>query len=179
MLGFAGGGMMAPLRAMGGEHVVSACDLAGEGHEIYQSLATGWGGEVRFDQMEATRWMRGQRRKFDALVEDLSVPVEGDVVKPEVSWRVLPRLMEQKLQPTGVSVMNLLPTPDVTWGEMIEACRWSGRPGVIVEFGQYFNRILIQGEAVGEARSAGAMLRKALCGIGSRTAVRISVKRAP
>jgi hypothetical protein len=179
ILGFAGGGMMAPLRAMGGDHEVSACDLAAEGHEIYESLAAGWGGEVAFHRDDAARWLRRQRRRFDALVEDLSVPVDGDVVKPEVSWMELPRLMERKLQPAGVSVMNLLPTPDVSWGEMIEACRWSGQPGVIVEFGAFFNRILIQGTALGEARPAGTMLRKALREIGSRTAARIKVKRVP
>lgn len=179
MLGFAGGGMMAPLRAMGGDHEVRACDLADEGHALYRSRAAGWGGAVAFAREDARRWLRRQRRPFDALVEDLSVPTDGDVVKPAVSWTDLPRVMEQKLSPAGVSVMNLLPTPDVSWGEMIEACRWSTRPAVIVEFGAFFNRVMIQGEAVGEARPSGAMLRKALRGIGSRTAARISVKRVP
>ena len=179
MLGFAGGGMMAPLRAMGGEHQVSACDLSGEGHKLYQSLASDWGGDLAFDQQEAARWLRRQRRKFDALVEDLSVPVDGDVVKPAVSWTGLPRIMEKKLRSSGVSVMNLLPTPGVTWGKMIEACRWGDRPGVVVEFGQYFNRVLIQGAAVGNPRDAGALLREALRGIESRIAGRIAVKRIP
>lgn len=179
MLGFAGGGMMAPLRAMGGEHVVRACDLAEEGHEIYESMAAGWGGEVAFEREDAVRWLRRQRRKFDALVEDLSVPVDGDVVKPGVSWEALPGVMQRKLRATGVSVMNLLPTPGVSWSEMFAACRWEGKPGVIVEFGHYYNRVLIQGEAVGTAREAGQRLRIALRRIRSRNAARISVKRIP
>lgn len=176
MLGFAGGGMMAPLRKMGGEHEVSAVDLDDAGHRIYSGIVGAWGGELDFAQADAVHWLRGQGRKFDAIVEDLSVPTDGDVVKPEVSWQVLPGVMRRKVKARGLTVMNLLPTPGVKWDEMMEACRRDDVPGCVVEFREYYNRVLIQGEAIEEARVTGRRLRKSLRGIGSKIAERMSVR---
>ncbi len=176
MLGFAGGGMMGPLRKMGGGHAVGAVDLDDAGFQIYSGIVDEWGGELEFTKADAVKWLRGQRHKFDAIVEDLSVPTDGDVVKPEVSWQVLPEVMRRKVKAGGLTVMNLLPTPGVKWDEMMEACRRSDVPGCVVEFGEYYNRVLIQGEMVKEARVTGGKLRKALRGIGSKIAERMSVR---
>jgi len=176
MLGFAGGGMMAPLRKMGGAHAVSTVDLDDAGFRIYSGIVDEWGEELEFAQGDAVRWLRGQRRKYDAIVEDLSVPTDGDVVKPEVSWQVLPAVMRRKLKARGLSVMNLLPTPGVRWDEMMDACLRDDVPRCVVEFGEYYNRVLIQGQTVEEARVIGAKLRKSLRGIGSRIAEHISVR---
>jgi len=40
--------------------------------------------------------------------------------------------------------MNLLPTPGVTWDEMMNACWRDDVPGCVVEFGEYYSRVLIQ-----------------------------------
>jgi hypothetical protein len=176
MLGFAGGGMMAPLRKMGGEHAVSAVDLDDAGHRLYSGIVGDWGGALEFTRADAVKWLRGQRRKFDAIVEDLSVPTDGDVVKPEVSWQVLPGVMRRKVKAGGLTVMNLLPTPGVTWDEMMIACRRDDVPGCVVAFGEYYNRVLIQGKMVEETRVTGGKLRKALRGMGSQIAEGMTVR---
>lgn len=176
MLGFAGGGMMAPLREMGGAHSLSAVDLDDAGYRIYDGVVDEWGGELEFNQADAVQWLQRQRRKFDAIVEDLSVPTDGDVVKPEVSWRGLPGVMRRKVKARGLTVMNLLPTPGVKWGTMMEACRREDVRGCVVEFREYYNRVLIQGAAVEAARVTGAKLRNALRGIGSKIAERMAVR---
>ncbi|NNM29736.1 MAG: hypothetical protein HKO57_09440, partial [Akkermansiaceae bacterium] len=149
MLGFAGGGMVAPLRKAGARHPVHAVDLCADGHRLYRGLAKSWGGAVRFEQDDAVRWLRRQRAKFAAIVEDLSVPQAGDVVKPEASWRQLPGMMGRKLHPDGVVVANLLPTPGITWGGMIAEARLPGLPAVIIGLDGYHNRVLLQGRAAG------------------------------
>ena len=63
--------MMAPLRAMGGAHAMSAVDLDDAGYGIYSGVVDDWGGELEFEKADAVKWLRGQRRKFDAIVEDL------------------------------------------------------------------------------------------------------------
>jgi hypothetical protein len=74
MLGFAGGGMMAPLRKMGGEHAVSAVDLDDAGHRLYSGIVGDWGGELEFTRGDAVKWLRGQRRKVKARGADGDEP---------------------------------------------------------------------------------------------------------
>ena len=45
-----------------------------------------------------------------------------------------------------------------------------------LQIGEYYNRVLIQGKTVEEARVTGRKLRKALRGIGSKIAERITVR---
>ncbi len=104
ILGFAGGGMIAPLRAMGGGHKLSGVDLDRAGYDLFCDLSAEWKGEVRFAQADAVEWLRSQRGKFDLLLEDLSVGRDGDVFKPDVSIDTLPRLIQSKLKPGGVAV---------------------------------------------------------------------------
>ena len=165
MLGFAGGGMVGAMRAIGCEQEVEGVDLWVEGFEVFREVAADWSGAVRFHPEDAVAWMRRQRTLFDVIVEDLSVPLEGDVVKPEVSWVDLPPLMGRKLKKSGVVISNLLPTPGISWENLIAASRVG--PGVVVEFESYYNRVLIQGSDVGGARSCGYRLRKLMCLLGS------------
>lgn len=175
LLGFAGGGMLAPLRALGGEQAIEAVDLDPSGYQLYREVVGAWGGTVRFTEGEAARWLRSRRRRFDTLVEDLSVPVEGDVVKPAVSWEELPELMVRRLQAGGLIVSNLLPTPGIGFAEM--ECR-VGRlaPACVVELDRFHNRILLQGRPVGSARETGRRLRGALRRLGSRLAEQVAVR---
>lgn len=175
MLGFAGGGMVAPLRKLGGTHALHGVDLESEGYRLYRSVAAEWGGEVVFAKEDALAWLRRERRRFDAIVEDLSMPQEGDVVKPEVSWEALPKLMARRLRGGGVVITNLLPTPGMSWASLIAACRVG--PGVVVGLAHYHNRVLIQGSQVGGARRAGARMREALQEIGSGMAKGLTVRQ--
>lgn len=175
VLGFAAGGLVAPLRMLGGNHQVRGVDLSLDGFRVFRAAALEWAGDVTVEEAEAAAWLRRQRRRFDAIVEDLSVPQDGDVVKPEVSWRVLPAALRAKLAPGGVVITNLLPTPGMSWRALIAACRTG--PGVAVGLDGFHNRILIQGRGMGEAREAGCRLRAALVRLGSRMADGLAVRR--
>jgi len=165
LLGFAAGGMVGAMRAIGCEQEVEGVDLWVEGFEVFRKIAADWSGAVRFHPEDAVAWMRRQRPLFDVIVEDLSVPLEGDVVKPGASWIDLPPLMRKRVKKSGVVISNLLPTPGISWDDLIAASRVG--PGVVVEFESYYNRILIQGSGVGGARSCGYRLRKLMRLLGS------------
>lgn len=165
MLGFSGGGMVGAMRALGCDQEIAGVDLWSEGFSLFQRVAADWCGSIRFYEEDAVRWLRRQRILYDVIVEDLSVPKDGDIVKPEVSLSLLPALMRKKLIPGGVIISNLLPTPGYSWPRMIAAAR-TGR-GVVVEFESYHNRILIQGSQLGEARAVGRHLRRIMRRFGS------------
>lgn len=177
ILGFAGGGVIAPLRALGGGHRLSGVDLDRAGYELFCDLSAGWMGAVQFAQSDAVKWLHSQRGKFDLLLEDLSVGRNGDVFKPDVSIDTLPRLIQSKLKPSGVTVFNLLPGDDRTWAEMTaKVCAPFGF-GVQVLFESYYNRVLVLGnEALPPAREVSRLLRAELTAIGSEMAADISVR---
>ena len=174
MLGFAGGGMVGAMRAIGCEQEVAAVDLWTKGFDIFREVAADWSGAVHFHAEDAVAWMRRQRMLFDVIVEDLSVPRDGDVVKPEASWIDLPPLIRRKVKKSGVVITNLLPTPGISWEKLVSAARVG--PGVVVEFESYYNRVLIQGHGVGQARSSGDRLRKMMRLMGSDLAGGIRVR---
>ena len=134
-------------------------------------------GAVQFAQSDAVEWLHSQRGKFDLLLEDLSVGRNGDVFKPDVSIDTLPRLIQSKLKPSGVTVFNLLPGDDRTWAEMTaKVCAPFGF-GVQVLFESYYNRVLVLGnEALPPAREVSRLLRAELTAIGSEMAADISVR---
>ena len=57
LLGFAGGGIVAPLRAMGFPHAIEAVDLDPTGEKLFRELARHWAGEVRVARMDALEWL--------------------------------------------------------------------------------------------------------------------------
>ncbi len=177
ILGFAGGGMIAPLRAMGGGHKLSGVDLDRAGYDLFCDLSAEWKGEVRFAQADAVEWLRSQRGKFDLLLEDLSVGRDGDVFKPDVSIDTLPRLIQSKLKPGGVAVFNLLPPDDRSWAEMTaKVCAPFGF-GLQVLFESYYNRLVVLGnEPLAATREVSRRLREPLVSIDSEMASDISVR---
>lgn len=174
LLGFAAGGMIAPLRRFASEHVVSGVDLSDRGYQLFCEVASGWRGSVSFERADALAWIRSREQQFDAVVEDLSVSRANDIVKPAVCWGDLPAAIYSKLAPRGLSVVNLLPTPGITWNDLIASC--SVARGVLVQFEHFHNRILITGAMVGDARTAGRNLRATLRILGSETADSIEVR---
>jgi spermidine synthase len=177
ILGFAGGGMVAPLRAMGGDHKLSGVDLDGAGHELFCDLSNEWKGEVQFAQSDAIEWLRAERGKFDLLMEDLSVGRDGDVFKPDVSIDTLPKLIQSKLKPSGVAVFNLLPADDRTWAEMTaKVCEPFGF-GVQVLFESFYNRVVVLGNTpLPPTHEVSKSLRAELDWIDSEMATDISVR---
>ena len=176
ILGFAGGGMMAPLRRLGFLGPVVAVDLDCESHGLFVEHCGLWAGLVEFHHGDAVEWLRSQRSEFGVLVEDLSIPSAGDVFKPEVSWKVLPRLMGDRLVPGGVAILNQLPCGDGTWPQTWEGLELRVGPVLTVRLDDFENRIVVAGSALGSARALGAQLREALRRLGSKQADRFQIR---
>lgn len=176
LLGFAAGGILAPLRAMGWGGTVDAVDLDAWGERLFRSLSSDWCGPVRFRRREAAAWLAARGDRFDAIIEDLSVPAGGGVVKPAVSYTRLPALIRARLAPAGVAVVNTLPLGGMGWDEQIRRLAGSHREVRVVLFDEYENRVLVLGARLPCARTLSARLRRALRAIGSAQADRLSVR---
>lgn len=162
MLGFAGGGMVAPMRAMGCDHPLQCVDLSDEAEPIFRELSSDWAGEVTLDIEYAEHWLLRRRGKYDVIIEDLSVPSPIGTVKPYVSFDALPAMIHKRLKRTGVAVTNLLPLPGTSW-EAIEAqVAAPYRCAFAIELDEYENRVLIAGDDLPDARAVGGQIRSAL-----------------
>ena len=93
VLGFAGGGIMAPLQALGVETAIDSVDLDQAAYSLFRKHCPEWIDRVNWQQGDAVAWLRQQPAKFDLLMDDLSVPGDGDVIKPLITWEVLPGLI--------------------------------------------------------------------------------------
>ena len=176
VLGFAGGGMQAPLCALGVAAKVDAVDLDRASYDLFRKHCPAWIPRVNWRQADAVEWLCAQEKNFDLLVEDLSVPSGGDVFKPSITWEVLPELIRDRLVPGGIAVFNLMPPPSGIWIRELEWMAGLSAMARLVSFDDFTNRILITGDALPPARALGALLRSALRGIRSRQAERIHVR---
>lgn len=177
MLGFAAGGVMAPLRGLGWDGVVRAVDLSREGEALFRDLCGPWCGDVRLETAEASSWLRRRpRARFDVILEDLSVPGGEGVTKPPVSLETLPRLIARHLAPGGLAVTNLLPVPGMSWESCFESLVHPFRSALILEFDQWENRLLLRGPGLSDARVASRRLRRALTQLDSDQVHRFRVR---
>ena len=178
LLGFAGGGMLAPLAAMGFQQEVAACDLDARAYGIFRRQCPQWVTQVRWERADALAWLRRQRRRFALIVDDLSRPLGGDVTKPDICWRGggLVEAIRDRLQPDGWAVLNLLPPlPTRPWRADVRQLAALFPATRIIALDDFENRILIGGRALPSAREMGRRLRRCLDGIRSRQARRFSV----
>lgn len=176
MLGFAGGGTIAPLRALGCHSPVFAADLDVDAVPLFREVAGNWAGEVSVDCAEATAWLLGQRRHFGVIIDDLSIQVPGDVVKPDVSLHVLPALFRKRLVHCGIGLFNLIPSPGSPLAAQVREVSKHFIEARLVRFAEYSNGLLIVGDELLEPRSMGAMLKFHLEHMGSKMAGRFHVR---
>jgi spermidine synthase len=176
MLGFAGGGMIAPLRAMGYPHGIDAVDLSIKGEPLFRELSQEWAGAVRVATAEAASWLRSRRTPYDVIVEDLSTESPVGVVKPYVTFDVLPDLIRRRLHPGGLAVTNLLPLPGTPWNALMARVALPHARSVVVHLEEYENRFVLAGDTLPSARGVSARLRDALGRIGSDQARKIFVR---
>lgn len=179
LLGFAGGGVVAPLRALGVRGTVDAVDLSTRWESLFRELTGEWSGPVRLSKAEASEWLRRRRSGFDVVLEDLSEHRSSGVTKPWVSVGVLPPLIRERLRPGGVAAVNLLPWPEVSWKALIHAVRKPFPSALLVSFAEWENRVLILGNRLPPGREASRSLRSSLRRIGSSLADGMSVRSLP
>ncbi len=175
VLGFAGGGVVAPLRAMGFGTPLTAVDLSLRGERLFRELSGSWVGRVDVIRSDAASWLIRRRTRYDLILEDLSVPSTDEAVKPVISLDTLPELMQQRLRPRGIAVTNVLPVPGSPWRPVLEHLAAPFQRAHVVHLDDYVNRILLAG-ALPAAAAVSRALREALARIGSLQAGRLSVR---
>ncbi len=176
LLGFAGGGMVAPLRAMGGDQTIDAVDLDDRGHDVFREHAAEYAGSVRFHHADAAAWLSAATDSYELIVDDLSIPTEDDVVKPEISRTTLPALIRRRLAVGGSVVTNVLSEAGRTWAEVTGPVI-AGYPkahAVVLE--EFANRIVLAGDYGRDARGLSRDLRRVLRRIGSSQAEAMRVE---
>ena len=179
ILGFAGGGIMAPLHALGVETVIDSVDLEQVGYNLFRQHCPEWIDRVNWQQGDAVAWLRQQAPKFGLLVDDLSVSSDGDVVKPSICWKVVPRLIARRLGPGGFAVFNLLLRPKGKWSPDVEKIAGLFNTARIINLDEFENRILVTGDALPSSREIGRHLRIILKTLRSRQAGRFQVQTIP
>jgi spermidine synthase len=177
VLGFASGGMMAPLRSLGVTTPIETCDLDGESYAMFCQNCPSWNQQVRWRQQDAVSWLRQRRGLFDLLMDDLSVSDGNDVFKPRVSWFELPGLLRTRLRPDGWAVFNLMPPAHGRWHpELQQMLRAMGKRSMrMVRLDEFENRILVLGLALPSTGEFSYQLRKHLKTLKSRQSNRFQV----
>ncbi len=176
LLGFAGGGLIAPLRAMGYGHPIEAVDLTRAGEAIFRELSGPWAGQVRLTRAEASRWLRRQKKRYDFILEDLSCDGDDGVTKPRVSLDVLPRLMRTRLRPGGVALFNLLPVAGRSWRDLIAQVSAPFAHARVVVLDDWENRLVLAGRQLQSSAWISRRIKHALRIIGSSEADGVCVR---
>jgi len=176
MLGFAGGGVVAPLRAMGYDAPVRAVVLARAGEALFRELSSAWCGPVELAHADAAGWLRSASGRWDAILEDLSVPSPAGTIKPYDSIDALPALIRTRLAPGGVAVTNLLPLPGTSWDALTARVVHGHERALVVHLDEYENRVVLCGPILPDAATSSRAVRERLRSIGSDQAARLSVR---
>ena len=112
----------------------------------------------------------------DLVVDDLSVPLRGEITKPRVSVEVLPEWIRRRLRPGGAAVANALPVPGLSWKALQDSLRCGATDARVILFDDFENRVLLAGAELPAATALSRRLRGLLREIGSEIAEGISVR---
>lgn len=185
LLGFGGGSVVAALRALGCTARIHAVDLDPTGWTLLQQADASWLQPFTWHQGDAITWLQSAGC-FDVVVDDLSIPRDGDVVKPDATWSILPNQVVQHLRPHGVALFNLLRPTRQGWVRGIPSIAARFRQGVIIHLHDFENRILVGRKAAGGIHSQafaprrfGADLRSRLRRLGSHQRARTQTRALP
>lgn len=176
LLGFAGGGVIAPIRALGSTARVDTVDLDPAGHACFQRHCRDWAGDVRWQQADAVDWLESAREPFDLIIDDLSVEQGGAVHKPAVSWDNLPPLMASKVKPGGFVMSNQLRPADGTWVEGEKRFATNFNETIAIHLDAFDNRILVSGDQLPPVRRLSADLNRVMERLASRQAGRFHLR---
>jgi len=178
VLGFAAGGFVAPLRAMGFDAALNCVDASRDGEALFRELAADWAGDVRVTHADAAVWLRRQRRRYDVVLEDLSIPRtrKHDGTKPEISVSVLPGLIRRRVTARGVVITNLIPVPGHTWPELEHRVSQPYRHAAVIHFRDFENRVLIASDHLESAARLSRAVRAKLRWIASIQSERVLIR---
>jgi spermidine synthase len=176
LLGFAGGGILAPLRAAGCRAPIEAVDRTRRGERVFRRLASDWCGEVRLIRAHADDWLRRSRARYDLIVEDLTVNGADGPTKPEVCVNSLPDLLDRRLAPGGVVVTNVLPVSGWTLRRLLTTMSAPHPQARVIHFLDWENRLLVAGTSLPPARILARRLGAVIDCIGSRMRGRFAVR---
>lgn len=182
LLGFGGGSVVAALRALGCTAHVHAVDLDPTGFELLKPAHTTWLPPFSWHQADAVAWLQASGA-FDIILDDLSVPLDGDVQKPEASWTLLPGLAARRLRPSGHAVFNLLRPTHLGWSLGTDRITAAFGGALAIHLKDFENRILVAqttpspaAPGVLRARGLGADLRTRLHALRSRQRTRLRIQ---
>ena len=175
LLGLGGGGILAALRALGVHATVHAVDLDPTGLDLLRRHHADWLDPLRWQRGDAIALLRRSPRRFDEILDDLSVPVDDEVEKPEASWNVLPALIASRLASGGRAVFNLLRPPTLGWTRGLSRVTAPFSRSLSVHLTDFDNRLVLAGALLPEARPTGRRLRAHLRQLRSRQATRLAI----
>ncbi len=170
VLGFAGGSLMAPLRFLGVENAVDSVDLDRAGYDLFARHCAGWAGRLKWKQADANAWLGKQPARFGLVMDDLSIPVDDDVVKPECSWSTLPALMKSRVRTGGVVVSNQLKPDGMSWAVGMKVFEELFDDVQVIHLDDFENRIIVAGDGLPPIRETSKWLRAKLKLLGSEQA---------
>ena len=149
VLGFAAGGIVAPLRALGHRGKILGVDLDLAGAKVFHDHCSDWAGDVEVVESDALEWLEQDGRSYAAVIDDLSTVDEtiDEVVKPFVSIEAVPRTAAVRLLEFGVFLTNLLPWPGADWGSVIGNVALPFDHAHEIVFDDYENRVVAAGGA--------------------------------
>lgn len=176
VLGFAGGGIMAPLRALEFMSRIQSVDLDRSGYDLFRKHCRRWAGDVDWHHSDAAHWLRRQPPRFDLVMDDLSIPENGDVFKPSICWSTLPKLIRQRLRPEGVAVFNLLKPPQGSWDSHLRRVAAGFDSSLVIHLDRFANLVLVAGRTLPSARALGSSVRTHLAKLGSSLAREIRIR---
>ena len=176
LLGFGGGSIVAPLRALGWRAHIQAVDLSLDVVLAYARLGGPDLAPVRVTIADAVRWLRAHRRPWDAIVEDLSVPHRDDLAMPGVCFDPLPALIAARLARRGVAIVNVFSPGKPGWTATLDRLVPRGLSARVLQADQFDHRLLILGRSLPAAGRISRSVRAALTSIRSRQRDRFSVR---
>lgn len=176
LLGFAGGSLVAPLRALHCQHEIQAVDLDDRGYDLFRKVCRSFAQGVVFQQAEASAWLQSRPGRYNVVVEDLSVPENDDVTIPEIVWTTLPELIRCRLQPAGFAIYNLLRPPTQSWSRLLRQVSAPFACAAQVLFRDFENRIVVAARNLPPTVQLSRKVRAALARLGSTLSDRITLR---
>jgi hypothetical protein len=177
LLGFGGGSIVAPLRALGLSGPLEAVDLSRTSAAVFRRVAGDWAGSVRVTIADAATFLTKTRRRYDLIVEDLSQAVAGDLVMPDVCFSPLPGLIAAHLRPGGGAVVNVFSPGEAGWRAHLDRLAAPGHEALRLIPDDFDHSLLLSAAHLPPATHLAHRLRRSLERLGSRQAHRFALRR--